>query len=132
MDKALKDKLWAIFSKYIRKSYAGRNGMVLTCDGKYMPWQATHCGHLINNTERSKLLGGNELWFYEKNFAPQSGNGNMFNEDDSASVYRKWAISRYGIEEYENMRRMKYRPRKFTKEELEEKYRHYLREFDKL
>jgi len=128
--KTLKDKLWAIFSKYIRKSYADRSGMVLTCDGIYTHWTNTHCGHLINNTERNKQLGGNELWYYEKNFAPQSVNGNYFNANDSSKKYMLFAVQRYGDEEIMNMQRMKQKPRKFTYEELNQKYLYYKEKFD--
>lgn len=123
--KTLKTKLWKVFSLYIRKSYANENGMVLTCDGEWQHWKDTHCGHLYTGTERNKQLGGNELWYYENNFAPQSADGNRFNSKDSAKVYMMWAIKKYGIEEVELMKRLKDTPKKFTEEELEEKYRHY-------
>ena len=131
--KTLKTKLWVAFSKYIRKSYADPvSGMVMTCDGKVMYWQDTDCGHLYNNSERCKSSGGNELWYYEHNFAPQSKNGNCLNADDSAKMYLIWAVKKYGIEEVEEMRRMKERPRKFTEEELQQKYEYYTEKFAKL
>jgi len=130
--KTLKRKLWEIFSKYIRKSYADKNGMVLTCDGKHIPWQETHCGHLLTNSERNQSLGGNELWYYENNFAPQSANGNYFNADDSAKKYMLWAVCKYGEQEVKNMYRMKQTPRMYTEEELQAKYEHYKQLFDKI
>lgn len=130
--KTLKKKLWIIFSKYIRKSYADQNGMVHTSDGKYVFWQDTDCGHLYAGTERSQSAGGNELWYYENNFAPQSNNGNRFNAEDSAKVYMAWAIKKYGIEEVEHMARLKQKPRKFTEKELEDKYLYYKEKFAKL
>lgn len=131
--KSLKTKLWVIFSQYIRKSYADVNGMVLTCDGHYKKWnEGVDCGHLFANTERNKQLGGNELWYYENNFAPQDNQGNRFNAKDSAKNYMLWAIRKYGMEEVEKMKKMKDTPKKWTEEELEEKYLYYKREFDKL
>lgn len=131
--KTLKTKLWAIFSKYIRKSYADpMTGMVLSCDGKYLHWQETHCGHFFNNSERSQSLGGNELWYYENNFAPQSSEGNYFNADDSAKIYAVWAVKRYGAAEVEKMMQMKQKERKFTEEELQAKYIYYKEKFDTL
>ena len=130
--KTLKTKLWQMFSKYIRKSYANENGMVLTCDGKWVHWQETDCGHLYAGTERSQSGGGNELWYYENNFAPQSNNGNRFNAEDSAKVYMAWAIKKYGIEEVEHMGRLKQIPRKFTEEELQAKYLYYKDKFARL
>lgn len=123
--KTLKTKLWKVFSLYIRKSYANEFGMVNTCDGEYLHWKEVHCGHLYTGTERSKSLGGNELWYYENNFAPQSSDGNRFNAKDSAKVYMLWAIKKYGIEEVEKMKRLKETPKKFTEKELEDKYSHY-------
>lgn len=130
--KTLKTKLWAIFSKYIRRRWADQNGMVMTCDGLLKHWKETHCGHLFNNSERSQSLGGNELWYYENNFAPQSSNGNYYNANDSAKMYMLWAIRRYGQEEIDKMQRMKHTPKKFTEEELEELYLYYKSNFDKL
>lgn len=132
-EESLKKKLWAIFSKYIRKSYADpMSGMVMTCDGVMKHWTETHCGHLFHNSERSSGLGGNALWYYERNFAPQSSNGNYFNANDSAKKYMLWACKRYGAAEVEHMRNMKKQPRKWTMEELQALYEHYKREFDKL
>lgn len=129
----LKTKLWKIFSKYIRRSYADQNGMVYTCDGEYKKWnEGVDCGHLFANTERNKQLGGNELWYYENNFAPQSNHGNRFNAKDSAKNYMLWAIQRYGLEEVEKMKRMKNTSKKWTEEELEQKYLYYKEKFDKI
>lgn len=130
--KTLKAKVWRMFSKYIRAKYADRMGYLVTCDGKRMHWKEAHCGHLFHNSERNQSLGGNELWYYEKNFAPQSMPGNYFNADDSAKVYMMWAIQQYGAEEVAEMRRMKERQRDFTEEELQAKYEHYRAEFDKI
>lgn len=130
--KSLKTRLWAAFSRYIRARHADRNGMVETCDGKWMHWKETHCGHLYTNSERNQSLGGNELWYYENNFAPQSSMGNYFNADDSAKRYMLWAVKRYGQDEIDRMFRMKQTPRRFTEEELEEKLLYYKQEFDKL
>ena len=128
----LKAKLWKKFSEYIRKKYADRNGMVLTCDGVRKHWKQTHCGHLYNNTERNSSLGGNALWYDERNFAPQSSNGNYWNANDSAKKYMMWAIEKYGVEAVQEMRILKGTARKFTEEELEAKYSYYKAEFDKL
>jgi len=130
--KTLKTKLWAAFSRYIRKSYANEHGMVNTCDGEYKRWEETHCGHLINNSERSKSAGGNALWYDERNFAPQTGNGNFFNANDSAKRYMLWATKRYGVEAIDELFRLKEVPRKFTEEELTAKLEHYKQAFNKL
>lgn len=131
--KTLKANLWTAFSQYIRKRHADpMTGYVMTCDGFIKHWKETHCGHLIHNTERSQSLGGNELWFYENNFAPQSAQGNYFNANDSAKKYMLWAVKKYGSEEVDKMWKMKLTPRQYTEEELSEKLAYYRSEFAKL
>jgi len=130
--KTLKTKLWQVFARYIRKREANHQGYLTTSDGQLTHWENTDCGHLFHNSERNQQLGGNELWYYENNFYPQSRKGNRFNADDSAKTYTIWAIKRYGMEEVENMRRMKDISRKYTEEELQEKFEYYTREFNKL
>lgn len=128
----LKKKLWPIFSKYIRKRWADDAGYLQTVDGEIAHWQACDCGHLRHNTERNALLGGNELWYYENNFAPQSNQGNRNNADDSAQKYMLWAVKTYGIEEVDKMMKMRQTYKLWTLEELEEKYNYYKAEFEKL
>lgn len=133
--KTLKKKLWAIFSQYIRKSQADHTGYLTPVDavnGERKHWSEVHCGHLIHNSERSQSLGGNELWYYEHNFAPQTVDGNYFNANDSAKVYTIWAVKKYGVEEVEKMIKMKEIPRKWTEEELVAKYNYYKSKFDEL
>ena len=121
----LKKKLWKVFSQYIRLSYADHNGYVNTCDGLTVHWKECDCGHLRHNSERNALLGGNELWYYENNFAPQSNQGNRQNADDSAQKYMLWAIKKYGIEEVDKMFKMRSTYKLWTEEELQAKYEHF-------
>lgn len=131
--KTLKKKLWTIFSIYIRKKDADHAGYVTCCDtGERVYWQTTHCGHLFHGTERNSNLGGNELWYYENNFAPQSADGNYFNKDDSAKRYTLYAVRKYGIEEVDKMYKMRHTPKMWTEEELIEKYNYYKSLVEKL
>lgn len=130
--KRLKKKLWVLFSQYIRKREADHNGYLTTVDGVVSHWQACDCGHLWHNSDRNALLGGNELWYYENNFAPQSNQGNRLNADDSAQKYMLWATEKYGADEVRKMRRMKETYKLWTEEELVEKYNHYKEKFDLL
>lgn len=131
--KTLKKKLWTIFSIYIRKKDADHAGYVTCCDtGERVYWQTTHCGHLFHGTERNSNLGGNELWYYENNFAPQSPDGNRFNKDDSAKRYTLYAVRKYGIEEVDKMYKMRHTPKMWTEEELIEKYNYYKSLVEKL
>lgn len=130
--KTLKRKLWETFSKYIRQRWADSNGMVMTCDGKFQHWKETHCGHLYTNTERNQSLGGNELWYYEHNFAPQSANGNYYDDDDSGKKYMSWAIEKYGHDEVKKMLRMKHTTKKFSENDLETLLEYYQRSIKEL
>ncbi len=130
--RTLKKKLWDIFSKYVRRSWADRHGMVETVDGKIAHWKQVDCGHLLSNGERNAQLGGNELWYYLKNFAPQSSKGNRFNADDSAKEYMFWAVTTYGQAEISKMFRMKHTPKVWTEQELIELYEYYKAEFAKI
>lgn len=128
----LKKKLWGMFSQYIRKSWADHAGYLTTVDGVVVHWKECDCGHLRHNSERNQQLGGNELWYYENNFAPQSNQGNRNNADDSAQKYMLWAIKKYGAEEVDKMFRMKETYRLWTFEELEAKYEYYKKKFEML
>lgn len=128
----LKKKLWTKFSQYIRKSYANHEGYVQTSDGKLRHWKNTDCGHLFPNTERNSTGGGNELWYVEDNFAPQSVSGNRFNEGDSAKVYTLWAIEKYGLERIKELEALKKIGKKWSLKELQEKYEYISDKFDKL
>lgn len=130
--RSLKKKLWVIFSKYIRKREADHTGWLTTVDGVWTTWQECDCGHLRHNTERNALLGGNELWYYENNFAPQSNQGNRNNADDSAQKYMFAAIKKYGVEEIEKMMKMRNTYKLWTIEELQEKYEYYKKAFEEL
>lgn len=130
--RSLKKKLWPIFSKYIRKRWADHNGYLTTVDGVTVHWTECDCGHLRHNSERNALLGGNELWYYENNFAPQSNQGNRNNADDSAQKYMLWAIKTYGIEEVDKMMKMRQTYKLWTLEELQEKYEYYKNAFEAL
>lgn len=121
----LKKKLWSTFSQYIRKREADHTGWLITVDGERALWKECDCGHLWHNSERNALLGGNELWYYENNFAPQSNQGNRLNADDSAQKYMLAATQKYGADEILKMRRMKEQYKLWTFEELTAKYEHY-------
>jgi len=124
--KSLKRKLWIAISLHVRKSHADHTGYLTLADtGESCHWRDCDCGHLFANTERNQQLGGNELWFYEKNYAPQSRKGNRFGADNSAHEYMLWAIHRYGLEEVEKMRRMRNSYKLWTEEELTELLKHY-------
>lgn len=125
--KSKKTKLWGLISKHIRQSYADHAGYVTLVDtGQSVHWTECDCGHLFHNGERNAQLGGNQLWYYENNYAPQGRQGNRHGTRDSANNYMLWAINRYGLEEVEKMRTMKKTYKLWTEEEVDaliEKYK---------
>lgn len=104
----------------------------MTVDGVWCHYKECDCGHLWTNTERNQQLGGNELWYYEHNFMPQSNQGNRNNADNSAQKYMLWATKTYGQEEVEKMWKMKQTYKLWTEEELGDKYEYYKDKFDRL
>ena len=54
--KRLKDKAWKLFSRYIRRKYADKEGVVscYTC-GKRMHWSDSQCGHGISGRRNYAL-----------------------------------------------------------------------------
>lgn len=121
-DKALKRKAWDTFSKYIRQKHANHQGRVrcVSCK-KTFHWSEMDCGHFLRNSERGGSLGGNELWYDERNFAPQCRKCNRF---DGEQAGKRWAVKLVidlgpnCMGELENLKRS---PKKWTREELEEK-----------
>ena len=130
--RTLKKKLWKVFSQYIRLSWADHTGHLTTVDGVVTHWKECDCGHLFANSERSSLLGGNELWYDERNFAPQSQSGNRYGADDSAQKYMLWACKTYGTDEVDKMFRMKQTYKLWTEQELETLYQHYKAEVERM
>lgn len=131
--KSLKTRLWKVFSKVIRLQYADNYGYLTTSDGSKMKWNVgVDCGHLFANSERNQQLGGNELWYVEDNFAPQSNSGNRFNRDDSAKKYMMWAVEKYGMERIKEMQRMRKTYKMWTEEELQEKLAYYEQRLEEL
>lgn len=124
--KAKKTKLWTLISIHIRQKYADHAGFVTLVDtGEKVHWKGCDCGHLFHNGERNAQLGGNELWYYENNYAPQDRQGNRYGTRDSANNYMLWAIHRYGLEEVEKMRKMKQTYKLWTEEEIDTLIAHY-------
>ena len=116
-----KKNLWSKFSKKIRESHADHAGYVICASCLRMfHWTETDCGHFLENSERKKDFGGNELWYDKRNFAPQCRECNYFG---SAQAKQDWTarwIDKYGLEAYKDLHRLKQTPKKWTSEEINE------------
>lgn len=114
--KAVKMEAWMALSRYVR----ARDKHCQTCP----TGSADHCGHYQRNSERSQQLGGNVLWFDERNFLAQCAGCNLFANGrpvEAALALRK----RYGEEILETINRLYRTPKKFSREEIEAITKHY-------
>ena len=117
--------LWKTFSEYIRRKDADDEGYnsCVTC-GRTKQWKELDCGHYRPNTERSKTLGGNELWYDERNFGPQCISCNRF----KGGMQADWSVrlvNQYGYKVLEELRDLRNTLRKWTQEELDELHQKY-------
>ena len=113
--KQLKKTTWESFSKQIRKANASHEGYVscVSC-GKTEHWRDTDCGHYHRNSERNALLGGNELWYDKRNFAPQCKYCNRMTGEQAGKA---WG-AKMGETLHWELYRLKQTPKKWTREEL--------------
>ena len=116
-----KSRLWEKFARSIRQRDTNHQGYVIcaSCD-HVIPYEETDCGHFIENTERKKDWGGNELWYEPLNFAAQCIKCNRFN---AAEAKRNWTakfLKKHGYEKYHELLERHRTPRKWTPEEVHE------------
>ena len=118
--KSLKMKLWSLFSQFIRQR---DKGFCKTCN-KWGHWKSFDCGHYKPNSERNMSLGGNELWWFEKNFASQCFACNRM-KSGNLSEFAIYLEATYGIGILQEIHTRFNTPKKWTREELETKIAHY-------
>lgn len=123
--KSIKTRVWTVISLFIRKKYP----FCVTCRVKGKITPSTQCGHYKHNSDKpNKTLGGNELWYYEKNFAGQCTQCNCFNSgelDDFAIFLEK----EYGHGILQELNELYNTPKKWSIDELlkvEEEYKNKL------
>lgn len=96
MKNTSKTKLDRIFSEYIRRRDADKNGNIICIScGKIIDWKQSDCGHYINRRH-------NALRYDEKNCNAQCRSCNRFDEGNIQG-YRKGLIKKYGIKEVESL-----------------------------
>ena len=123
----LKNKLWPIFSLYIRTrdclltTNCSSFGLCITC-GKRYHIKLLQAGHFIPGRHNANL-------FSEKGTNAQCYNCNI-NLKGNTLVYRRKIIEMYGAEADEELEREDVKPKKFTEEELlglKEKYKELIK-----
>lgn len=85
-------------------------------EGKKVP--SAHAGHYQYNTERNQLLGGNALWYDERNVNGQCAPCNLYKSGNLAA-YARYLKEKYGHEILDEIYQLWRTPRKFTLEEIE-------------
>ena len=107
--KGLKLKAWGAMSRYIRT----RDKRCVTCGSGI----AEHCGHYLRNGERNAQLGGNALWFDERNFGGQCAACNLYRngEPTKFAIFLEYK-HRHGI--LQELSDLRNKPKKWTREEI--------------
>ena len=103
--KTAKKKAWTAIARYVRKL----EPICCTC-----PNPTTEAGHYQHNSDKeNKQLGGNELWYYEKNIHGQCGTCNRWKSGNLAP-YSLFMEEKYGHGILQEIRDLYHTPRKWT------------------
>lgn len=107
--KSVKTRAWKAFSAFIRK----RDKKCVTCGAP-----ATQVGHYKHNSDKpNKQLGGNMLWYSEKNVHGQCTRCNCFNSGE-LDEYALYLEETYGSGILQELQKLYNTPYKWTIEEL--------------
>ena len=123
--KITKQKVWEVFSMYIRLKYAGKKGneICYTC-GIVKNWKDMQAGHGFSGR-------GNSILFDERIVRPQCKRCNIFLRGNY-DIFHAKLIKEYGKDFLNEINKLKKTIKKFTQSELRELYEHYKREVEKL
>lgn len=105
-----KSRAWKAFAEYIRT----RDKICITCSGK-----TTESGHFLHTTDKASNpnLGGNQIWFNEKNVNGQEGACNRYKSGNLAE-YAVKIEEKWGEGTIKELYKLRNTPRKWTIEEL--------------
>jgi len=111
--RALHDKLWALISKYVRRSAADENGYVtcVTC-GDTRPWVEQQAGHFVPQAR------GNAVKFDLRNIACQCRRCNLF-LGGNPSAYAVYMLDRYGEQVIRELERRAHDTVKYSRGDYE-------------
>lgn len=108
---AAKLRAWTAFARYIRK----RDPFCVTSGHL-----TTEAGHYNHNTDKpNKSLGGNELWYDERNVHGQCSYCNRW-KDGNLVVYGMYLEEKYGFGVVQELRKKFVTARKHTLKDLEQ------------
>lgn len=105
-----KKRAWLAFSAHIR----ARDKTCITCTAK-----TTQAGHFLHTTDKNSNpnLGGNELWYNEKNVNGQCSACNLYKSGNLAE-YAVFLEEKYGTGTIQELYKLRRTPKKWTIEEL--------------
>lgn len=116
--KQLKDKVWKVFSLYIRLKDADLLGYnhCYTCNKKFY-YKDLQAGHGLGGR-------GNSILFDEELVFPQCKTCNLF-KGGNYDIYHTKLIKEHGLKWFEKKLKLKNKNKQFTAEELNKLYNHY-------
>ncbi len=105
-----KKRAWSAFSKYIR----ARDKICITCTG-----HTTQAGHWLHTGDKGSNpnLGGNELWYNEKNVNGQESSCNL-SKSGNLAEYAVHLEEKWGDGTIKELYKLRRTPKKWTTPEL--------------
>ena len=125
LKKITKQKVWTVFSEYIRLKYADKKGNVTcyTC-GVVKNWKEMQAGHGFSGR-------GNSILFDERIVRPQCKRCNIFLRGNY-DIFHAKLVKEYGSDILDEINKLKKTNKKFTQSELRRFYEYYSEEVKKL
>lgn len=114
--KGLKRKSWIAISGFVRRKDKYR---CITCGES-----GNECGHYQRNSERNQLLGGNLLWYDLRNLNCQCSRCNKY-LSGNLNKYAIYLEKKYGKGILQELNKLYFTPKKWTREELEQIIKKY-------
>ncbi len=119
--RAIRSRLWTIFSKYIRLRDADEHGFCICfTSGRRIFWKMAEAGHFMPTRHTA-------TWIHEKNVHAQSHEANQHNQGEQF-VYGKRLDAIYGDGTAEYLAELAQTYKKYTIEEMEKLTTHYKKE----
>jgi hypothetical protein len=122
------DKLWKVFSEYIRLRDADENGYCVCCtSGQRVHWKECDAGHFISRDKKATK-------YHEQNVHAQNRNHNRFRSGEQF-LHGKFIDNKYGpgtADKLLMLSRQPYKLGQFEIDQLTKYYREKVKELKKL
>lgn len=116
---SLKKKAWKVFSPYIRKRDADKNGYVACCTcGRVKHWKEGDAGHFIDGRRNSILYDERNVHFQCK---PCNGSfiNQKFDRHEIKKRYEDFMVKRYGQKVVDELKKLNNEVKQFSRSDLE-------------